>query len=90
MRVKQAKEEKNIQNPESFFCKNIHIDKVLIKKCFFFSEIEFCEAKAALETSETRAKKFEAESIKLQNELIGLTLVLENSRKPGETNQEGL
>jgi len=53
-------------------------------------EIEFCEAKAALETSETHAKKFEAESIKLQNELIELTLELENSRKPGETNQEGL
>ena len=55
-----------------------------------FSEIEFCEAKAALETSETRAKKFEAESIKLQKENTELTLELENSRKPDETIQEGL
>ena len=52
--------------------------------------MEFCDAKAALETSETRAKNFEAESIKLQKEIAELTLVLENSRKPGETNQEDL
>ena len=39
---------------------------------------------------ETRAKKFEAENIKLRNELIALTLELENSRKPDETIQEGL
>ena len=61
----------------------------LIQKCFV-SEIEFCEAKAALETSETRAKKFEAESIKLQKENTKLTLELENSRKADETIQEGL
>ena len=54
-------------------------------KNYFVSEIEFCEA---LETSETRAKKFEADGVKLQNEIIELTLELENSRKPGEINQE--
>ena len=43
-----------------------------------------------METSETRAKKFEAESIKLQKENTELTLELENSRKPYKTNQEGL
>ena len=43
-----------------------------------------------METSETRAKKFEAESIKLQKENTELTLELENSRKADETNQEGL
>ena len=48
-------------------------------KNYFVSEIEFCEA---LETSETRAKKFEADGVKLQNEIIELTLELENSRKP--------
>ena len=54
-------------------------------KIHFVSEIELCEA---LETSETRAKEFEADSVKLQNEIIELTLELENSRKPDETNQE--
>ena len=52
-----------------------------------FPEIEFCEA---LKTSETRAKEFEADSVKLQKEIIELTLELENSRKPCGTNQEGL
>ena len=52
---------------------------------YFVSEIEFCEAS---ETLETRAKNFEADSVKLQNEIIKLTLELENSRKPTETNQK--
>ena len=52
-----------------------------------FSEIEFCEA---LKTSETRAKEFEADSVKLQKEITELTLELKNSRKPCGTNQEGL
>ena len=52
-----------------------------------FSEIEFCEA---LKTSETRAKEFEADSVKLQKEITELTLELMNSRKPGETNKEVL
>ena len=39
---------------------------------------------------ETRAKKFEAENIKLQKENTKLMLELENSRKPDETNQEDL
>ena len=56
----------------------------LFKNCFV-SDIEFCEA---LKTSETRAKKFEADSVKLQNEIIELTLELEKSRKPCETNKE--
>ena len=56
-------------------------------KNYFVSEIEFCEA---LETAETQAKKFKAESIKWQRENAELTLELENSRKPGQTNQEDL
>ena len=52
-----------------------------------FSEIEFFEA---LKSSETRAKEFEADSVKLQKEITELTLELTNSRKPGETDQEGL
>ena len=56
---------------------------ILIKN--YFSEIEFCEA---LKTSETRAKEFEADSVKLQKEITELTLELTNSRKPGETDQE--
>ena len=54
-------------------------------KIHFVSEIELCEA---LETSKTQAREFEADSVKLQNEIIELTLELENSRKSGETNQE--
>ena len=52
-----------------------------------FSEIEFFEA---LKSSETRAKEFEADSVKLQKEITELTLEITNSRKPGETDQEGL
>ena len=52
-----------------------------------FTEIEFCEA---LKTSETRAKEFEADSVKLQKEISELTLELTNSRTPGETDQEVL
>ena len=88
MMIKQTSQEENIQNAESFFFEK-KSTFTLIQKCFV-SEIEFCEAKAALETSETRAKKFEAESIKLQKENTELMLELENSRKPDETIQEGL
>ena len=84
----------NTKLGRQFYCKGnlfilIRDFNVKIKK-YLVSEIEFCEVKAVLATSETRAKKFEAESIKLQKENIELTLELENSRKPGQTNQEGL
>ena len=52
-----------------------------------FSEIEFCEA---LESAETRAKEFEADSVKLQKEITELSLEIKNSKKPGETDQEVL